>query len=194
MWELLIKAALTSHQCQTKLWYHLTFYAPGASFFFFFLTLVIFPLWKAGPPEGLSRQEAVSSPHAQAQGAHTEVLRLLRLHRKVRKSTSISWGFRQTGRRSHLKIVSFFPSEDGWPPRTGWLPATPVSSVTSASRRCTTMPTATRWVISWPTLTWTAVHLTNTSQWAMSWLNAVQYSLCKIFLKEVVFVKLKRLK
>lgn len=51
--------------------------------FFFFLTLIV-PTLKAGPQKRLSGQEAVSTPHAQAQGAHTEVLRLLRLHRTVR--------------------------------------------------------------------------------------------------------------
>lgn len=52
-------------------------------FFFSFLTLIV-PTLKAGPQKRLSGQEAVSTPHAQAQGAHTEVLRLLRLHRTVR--------------------------------------------------------------------------------------------------------------
>lgn len=76
-------------QCQqrrTKLWYHLTFDAPDA----FFHPLLIAPTLQAGPQEGLSRQEALSTPHAQAQGAHAEVLRVLRLHRKVRKSIGAS--------------------------------------------------------------------------------------------------------
>lgn len=76
------KGGTHCHQRRTKLWYHLTFNAPDP-FFFFFLTLIV-PTLKVGPQKRLSGQEAVSTPHAQAQGAHTEVLRLLRLHRTVR--------------------------------------------------------------------------------------------------------------
>lgn len=64
---------------------------------------------KAGPQGRLSRQEAVSTPHAQAQGAHAEVLRLLRLHRKVRKKHRRKFRLQAAaGASSHLKIIVFY--------------------------------------------------------------------------------------
>lgn len=153
------------------------------------------PTWKAGPQEGLSRQEAVSTPHAQAQGAHTEVLRLLRLHREVGKSISASSASRLPAQVHVFQMVACPPTPTphpthagGWPPMTSWLQATPVSSATSAFKCCTTMPKATRWEISWPTLTLTLVRLTDELCHSFS---ALQYSLCKDIVLRNVFVTQK---
>lgn len=145
------KGGTHCHQHSTKPWYHLTFSAPHP---FLFSTLLIVPTLKAGTQKRLSGQEAVSAPHAQAQGAHTEVLRLLRLHRKVGESIRASLGFRLPAQVHILKWFFFFSSHrGGWPPTTSWPRVTRVSSVTSASKCCTTTPRATRWENSWPTLT-----------------------------------------
>lgn len=67
------------HEYKTKLCSHLTFNAPRP-----FLTLSVHVL-KTSPHKRLPGQEAVSTPHSQAQGRHTEVLGLPHLHRKVCK-------------------------------------------------------------------------------------------------------------
>lgn len=51
----------------------------------------------------------------------------------------------------------FFFSLDGSPPETGLHRATPVSSATSVSECCTTMPKGTSWENSRRSRLWTAV-------------------------------------
>lgn len=69
------------HEYKTKLCSLLTFNAPCP-----FVTPSVHVL-KTSPHERLPGQEAVSTPHSQAQGRHTEVLSLPHLHRKVCKRT-----------------------------------------------------------------------------------------------------------
>lgn len=145
------KGGTHCHQRRTKLWYHLTFNAPDP-FFFFFNTHC--PNIEGWPTEKTvwtrscihSSCTSTGCPHRSAPSATSSSDGALKRRHKLR--------FQTAGASSQLKLVLFFSShQGGWPPTTSWLRATRVSSVTSASKCCTTMPRATRWENSWPTLT-----------------------------------------
>lgn len=147
------KGATHCHQCTTKLWYHLTFYVPVLSFKK--KTKQTTKHWRLAHRKDCLDKKLYPLlvhkhrvPTQKCSVCYVFIGRFVKASAQVKASTA--------GASSHLKMASFLPPtshQGGWPPTTGWLRATRVSSVTSASKCCTTMPRATRWGNSWPTLT-----------------------------------------